>query len=116
MRKVDLLLNMATTYVKRWECNPKVNWEVYPLKELINGHGKKRVFIRQPENPSLKWTFVYATNWDKQKNIPKIRLYDINGEIGEKILEHLFNPASNPLPYFSQDGKASVQGNLLDLL
>jgi three-Cys-motif partner protein len=116
MRKVDLLMNVATTYVKRWESNPKVNWEVYPLEELISGHGKKRVFIRNPENPQQKWTFIYATNWDKQKNIPKIKLYDINSDIGEAILDNLFNPASNPLPSFNDDGKVLIQGNFFDRL
>jgi len=112
MRKVDLLMNMATTYVKRWESNPKATWEVYSLEELVTGHGKKRVFVRQPENPSMKWTFVYATNWDKQKNIPKINLYDINGEVGKSILDHLFNPSSNPLPDISSDGSIAIQGKL----
>ncbi len=32
MQKVDLLMNVATTYVKRWETNPKANWKVYPLR------------------------------------------------------------------------------------
>lgn len=113
MRKVDLLLNVATTYVKRWEVNPKVNWEAYSLKELINGHGKKRVFIRNPENSALKWSFIYATNWDKQKNIPKIRLYDIDGDVGKRIVDHLFSPSNNPLP-FGADGSIHIQGNLFD--
>ena len=74
MQKVDLLMNVATTYVKRWETNPKANWKVYPLREIINGHGKEYIFVREPENRSLKWTFIYATNWAKQKNLNKIRL------------------------------------------
>jgi three-Cys-motif partner protein len=115
MKKVDLLLNVATTYVKRWEKNPKAKaaWDVYSLDELIMDHGKIRIFIRQPENPSLKWTFIYATNWNKQKNLPKISLYDINNKIGKQIIEHLFSPASTPLPQINEDGSAMIQGDLL---
>lgn len=116
LRKVDLLMNVATTYVKRWEANPKANWEVYPLEDLINGHGKQRVFIRQPENPNLKWSFIYATNWDKQKNIPKIHLYDIHGPVGREILDHIFNPKSTPRPYIEKNGAVEIQGNLFEIL
>jgi three-Cys-motif partner protein len=111
MRKVDLLMNVATTYVKRWEFNPKVTWEVYSLEEIIVGHGKGNIFVRKPENPSLKWTFIYATNWAKQKDLTKIQLYSVDGEIGKGILDHLFNPRSNPLPGIYDDGSTSIQGS-----
>lgn len=116
MRKVDLLMNIATTYVKRWESNPKANWEVYTLEELISGHGKQKVFIRYPENLTQKWTFIYATNWVKQKELPKIKLYDINSDIGRSILEHLFSPKSNPLPVIETTGEAHIQKSFFHLL
>lgn len=112
MRKVDLLMNVATTYVKRWESNPKANWEVYSLEEIITGHGKEKIFVRKPENPSLKWTFIYATNWAKQKDLIKIQLYSVDGDIGKGILDHLFNPRSNPLPGIYNDGSVSIQTTL----
>ncbi len=112
MRKVDLLMNVATTYVKRWESNPKVNWEVYSLEEIINGHGKEKIFVRNPENPSLKWTFIYATNWCKQKDLTAIKLYSIDTDLGKRILDHLFNPRSNPLPGIYDDGSVAIQGDL----
>jgi three-Cys-motif partner protein len=116
MKRVDLLLNVATTYVKRWENNPKVTWDAYSLDDLITGHGKKFTFIRQPENPSLKWTFVYATNWDKQKDLKNIKLYKTDGTIGQKIIDHLFDPKSNPAPQIAKDGSVTIQPNLLDLI
>ena len=109
MRKVDLLMNVATTYVKRWEANPKANWEAYSLEEIIVGHGKEKIFVREPENPFLKWTFIYATNWAKQKDLTKIKLYSTDGEVGRGILDHLFNPKSNPLPGIYKDGSVSIQ-------
>jgi three-Cys-motif partner protein len=112
MRKVDLLMNVATTYVKRWETNPKANWKVYSLEEVIAGHGKEKIFVRNPENPSLKWTFIYATNWAKQKDLTKIQLYSVDGDVGKGILDHLFNPRSNPLPGIHEDGSVSIQGRL----
>ncbi|MGB6166917.1 MAG: hypothetical protein WBF52_04970, partial [Geitlerinemataceae cyanobacterium] len=115
MRKVDLFMNVATTYVKRWESNPKANWEPYTLEEIITGHGKEYIFVRQPEKSSLKWTFIYATNWAKQKDLKKIKLYNINSDVGKSILNHLFNPRSNPLPFFDTDGSVAIQGNLFDL-
>jgi three-Cys-motif partner protein len=114
MRKVDLLMNVATTYVKRWESNPKANWETYTLEEIITGHGKEYIFVRQPENSSLKWTFIYATNWDKQKDLKRIKLYNVNSNVGKKILDNLVNPRSNPLPFFNTDGSVAIQGNLFD--
>ncbi len=114
MQKVDLLMNVATNYVKRWESNPKATWEAYSLEEIVSGHGKKYVFVREPDNPSLKWTFIYATNWPKQKDLNKIRLYSIDRDIGKSILDHLFNPKSNPLPHIGDDGSISIQGNLFD--
>lgn len=112
MRKVDLLMNVATTYVKRWEANPKATWKVYSLEEIINGHGKEYILIRKPENPSLKWSFIYATNWKQQKDLNRIRLYNVNSELGKSILEHLFNPKSNPMPGFYEDGTIAIQGQL----
>lgn len=112
VRKVELLLNISTTYVKRWGANPKTSWEVYSLDELVNGHGKDRVFLRKPDNSAQKWTFVYATNWKDQKELLKIRLYDIKSETGKNILEHIFNPKFNPLPYIDEKGHAA---NQLDL-
>lgn len=113
MRKVDILMNVATTYVKRWQSNPKANWETHALEDIVSGHGKARTFIRQPEDEdrNLKWTFIYATNWNDQKNIPKIRLYDINNEIGKEILDHIFNPRSTALP-IGKDGGISIQQTL----
>ncbi|KAM3113896.1 three-Cys-motif partner protein TcmP [Phormidesmis sp. 146-33] len=112
MRKVDLLMNVATTYVKRWESNPKANWEVYSLEEVITGHGKEKIFVRKPENPALKWTFIYATNWAKQKDLTKIQLYSVDGDVGKGILDHLFNPRFNPLPGIYDDGSVSIQTSL----
>jgi three-Cys-motif partner protein len=113
MRKVDLLMNIATNYVRRWESNPKANWETYTLEEIITGHGKEHIFVREPENSSLKWSFIYATNWAKQKDLKKIRLYNANGD-GKAILEHLFNPKSNPLPFINSSGSVAIQGNLFE--
>ena len=112
LRKIDLLMNIATNYVRRWESNPKVNWEVYSLEELTSEHGKNHTFVRYPENSSLKWTFVYATNFEKQKELKNIRLYRAEGEIGERILDHLFNPKSNPLPIINEDGSIGIQQRL----
>jgi len=112
LRKIDLLMNIATNYVRRWESNPKVNWEVYSLEELTSEHGKNHTFVRYPENSSLKWTFVYATNFEKQKELKNIRLYHAEGEIGERILDHLFNPKSNPLPIINEDGSIGIQQRL----
>ncbi len=112
MKKVDLLMNVATTYVKRWQTNPKANWEAYSLEEISNGHGKKHVFIRAPENTSLKWTFIYATNWAKQKDLGKISLYNSKSDLGGSILEHLFNPKSNPMPGIYEDGSIAIQKQL----
>jgi three-Cys-motif partner protein len=111
-RKIDLLMNIATNYVRRWESNPKVTWEVYSLEELISEHGKNHVFVRYPENPALKWTFVYATNFDKQKELKSILLYRAEGEMGKRILDHLFNPKSNPLPVINEDGSICIQQSL----
>ncbi|MFQ4137843.1 three-Cys-motif partner protein TcmP [Nodosilinea sp. PGN35] len=112
LRKVDLLMNVATNYVRRWESNPKVNWNVYPLEDLLSEHGKSHVFVRYPENLSLKWTFVYATNFEKQKELKKIHLYRIEGDIGKNILDHLFSPKSNPLPLLNEDGSIGIQQKL----
>jgi hypothetical protein len=101
--------------VKRWESNPKANWTAYSLEEITTGHGKEKIFVRKPENPALKWTFIYATNWAEQKDLKNIKLYSVDGDVGKRILDHLFNPRSNPLP-FSQDGSVVIQGNLLDIL
>ncbi|MFG3817545.1 three-Cys-motif partner protein TcmP [Limnothrix redekei] len=114
MKKVDLLMNVATTYVKRWESNPKANWEKYSLDDLVNDNGKSHIFIRQPQNPSMKWTFIYATNWARQKELKAIHLYKITGRIGRQILDHLFSPSSNPPPHISNDGSISIQTNLFD--
>jgi three-Cys-motif partner protein len=111
MKKVDLLMNVATTYVKRWEVNPKATWDTYSLEDIIGGHGKEKIFVRKPENPSLKWTFIYATNWAQQKNLTKIQLYSIESDVGKGILDHLFNPKSNPLPGIYDDGSISIQGS-----
>jgi three-Cys-motif partner protein len=112
MRKVDLLMNVATTYVRRWQSNPKVNWEVHSLEEIITGHGKEKIFVREPDNPSLKWTFIYATNWAKQKDLNKIKLYSADADVGKAILDHLFNPKSNSLPGIYDDGSIAIQGSL----
>ena len=74
MKKVDLLLNVATTSVKRWKKNPKVTWNCHSLSELIADHGKEYIFIREPEDGPLKWTFIYATNWGQQKELRSIKL------------------------------------------
>jgi three-Cys-motif partner protein len=113
MRKVDLLMNVATNYVKRWESNPKVNWDAYTLEEIIGGHGKDHIFVRKPDNPTLKWTFIYATNWAKQKDLTKIQLYNANEDFGKEILDHLFNPKSNPL-LLDSNGSVAIQGELFD--
>lgn len=114
MKKVDLLMNVATTYVKRWELNPKANWEKYSLDELVNDNGKSYIFVRNPDNPSMKWTFIYSTNWPKQKELKTIHLYKITDPIGKQILDHLFSPASNPPPHISSDGSISIQRSLFD--
>ncbi len=113
MRKVDILMNVATTYVKRWGPNPKVNWEVPSLQDITSGNGKERTFIRQPEyeDRNMKWIFVYATNWAKQKNLEKIRLYDINSEIGKEISAHILSPKSTALP-IDKDGTIGIQQKL----
>jgi len=113
MRKVDILMNAATTYLKRWEANPKVNWEPPSLNDITFDNGKERTFIRQPEyeDRSMKWTFIYATNWAKQKNLEKIRLYDINSEIGREISNHISNPRSTALP-IDRDGTIGIQQKL----
>jgi three-Cys-motif partner protein len=111
MKKVDLLMNVATTYVKRWQSNPKANWEVYSLEEVITGHCKEKIFVREPDNRSLKWSFIYATNWIKQKDLKQIKLFDTDSDIGRSILDHLFNPKSNPLPTYS-NGEIAIQGCL----
>lgn len=108
-------MNVAANYVRRWEANPKTTWEVYSLKEITSGHGKNYIFVRKPENPSLKWTFIYATNWAKQKDLTKIHLYSVDGDVGQGILEHLFNPKHNPLPGIYNDGSIAIQGRLLDI-
>lgn len=110
MQRVDLLMNVATTYVKRWETNPKATWEVYSLEEITHGHGKKHIFVRDPDDDAMKWTFIYATNWKDQKNLKKIRLHGVTSELGERILENLFNPKSNPRPTFMNDGSVAIQG------
>lgn len=115
MRKVDLLMNVAANYVRRWEANPKATWETYTLEEIINGHGKEHIFVRQPENPALKWTFIYATNWAQQKDLKNIHLYNADGTIGKEILDHLFNPRSNPLPFIDSDGSVAIQGDLFNI-
>lgn len=109
INRLELLLNVSTTYVKRWDANPKTSWEVYPLEQLVKGHGKERVFVREPDHSSQKWTFIYATNWKDQKELLKMRLYDIRSDTGKRILDHLFNPKSNPLPYINEKGHAAIQ-------
>lgn len=111
MNKVDILMNVATTYVKRWQSNPKANWETHSLDKVVFEHGKSRTFIRRPEDRNLKWTFVYATNWDKQKNIKKIHLYDVNDPVGREILDHIFNPKSTSSP-IDKDGNIRIQQTL----
>ena len=116
MQRVDLLLNVATTYVKRWARNPKAKWEKYLLNELINDHGKEYVFIREPYDNALKWTFVYATNWENQKELNKIRLYKIDRVIGKQIVDNLFSPSSISPPQISEDGSVIIQTNLFDAI
>jgi three-Cys-motif partner protein len=113
MKKVDILMNVATTYVKRWQSNPKANWETHSLEDIVSNHGKTLTFIRQPEDEdrNLKWTFIYATNWGEQKNLKKIRLYNINDEVGKEILDHIFNPRFTALP-IDKDGGISIQQTL----
>ena len=93
--------------------NPKVTWNCHSLPELITDHGKEYIFIREPEDGPLKWTFIYATNWVKQKELRSIKLFNIKERIGEQIVEHLSNP-KNPRPYFGQDGSRAYQTNLFD--
>lgn len=111
MNKVDILMNVATTYVKRWQSNPKANWETHSLDKVVFEHGKSRTFIRKPEDRSMKWTFIYATNWDKQKNIKGIHLYDVNDPVGREILDHIFNPKSTSSP-IDKDGNIIIQQTL----
>ena len=78
------------------------------------GTVKTEFFLRKPDNSAQKWTFVYVTNWKDQKELLKIRLYDIKSETGKNILEHIFNPKFNPLPYIDKKGHAANQLDLIN--
>lgn len=101
---IDVLMNLSATNLKRWFNNPKAKgrWGEYGLQEIIDSVPKKHWFIRYPVNKLFKWTFLYGTNWAKQKDLNQIHLYNIESESGQAILRHLLDCQNNPLPIIGQ--------------
>lgn len=104
LSSIDVLMNLSATNLKRWFNNPKAKgrWGEYGLQEIIESIPKKYWFVRYPVNKLFKWTFLYGTNWVKQKDLNRIGLYSIEGGMGKAILNHLLDCKNNPLP--SLDG------------
>lgn len=117
---VDLLMHCSATYLKRWANNRLIKREKYNLEQVVTEHGKRQVFISFPPDATLKlkrekWTFVYATNYDKSKDINKIGMYKVTentNDLGGKIFRHLVD-SSHPLPVL--ETSRFVQGSLFDV-
>lgn len=89
--RVDLLLNVEMTSLKRWNSNTLVTWDVPCHKELLLNYesliNKKYSFLGKPRDSRHQWHFQFFTNWSKAPQLEKINLYSTKpSEKGEKIL------------------------------
>jgi three-Cys-motif partner protein len=88
--KLDILINCNCAAIKRRNKRNENSWsknhlDTRALYEYLDIIDKNYIYISKPYGV-WQWTMIYCTNWKNSEFIEKLGFFDVESEVGNKIM------------------------------